>query len=303
MNEGDVFMNGHFSRRRMLQYSGLALASGMLAQVGRAEDQPRKVLFFTKSAGFEHSVIHREGNELGHAERILVEIGHKNGFDVTATKDGTVFDGDLDQYAAFVFYTTGDLTTEGNDKQPPMTAKGKQALLDAVHSGKGFVASHCGSDTFHSTGDQWKNQEKKDPYIEMLGGDFIIHGEQQEARMTVADPHFPGIEPAEEGFVMLEEWYSLKNFAPDLHVLLVNETEGMRGKDYDRPAYPATWARKHGKGRVFYTSMGHREDVWTNPIFQSVLMGGLRWATGVVDADVTPNVDRVTPHASKLQNS
>jgi type 1 glutamine amidotransferase len=296
-------MNGHFSRRKMLQYSGLALASGMLTQPGHAAAElPRKILFFTKSAGFEHSVIHREGNELRHAERILIELGREHGFDVTATKDGTIFDGDLDEYRAFVFYTTGDLTTEGNDKQPPMSAKGKQALLDAVHAGKGFVASHCGSDTFHSAGDAWENQEKKDPYIEMLGGEFISHGEQQEARMAVADPHFPGIEPAEEGFVLLEEWYSLKNFAPDLHVLLVNETAGMRGKDYNRPAFPATWARKHGKGRVFYTSMGHREDVWTHKTFQSVLLGGLRWAAGVVDADVTPNIDRVTPHASMLQN-
>jgi len=295
-------MSTHISRRRALQVGGIALASGMFARVGRAADKPAKVLFFTKSAGFEHSVIHREGDSLGHAEKILTDLGGANGFDITATKDGTVFDGDLEQYAAFVFYTTGDLTTEGNDKQPPISKKGKQALLDAVHAGKGFVASHCGSDTFHSEGDAWQNQEKKDPYIEMLGGEFIVHGEQQEAKMTVVDRHFPGAGPAEESFSLLEEWYSLKNFAPDLHVILVNETEGMHGEPYDRPAYPATWARKHGKGRVFYTSMGHREDVWTNPIFQSLLLGGLNWAAGVVDAEVPPNIDKVTPHASKLRN-
>ena len=47
----------------------------------------------------------------------------------------------------------------------------------------------------------------------------------------------------------------------------------MKGEDYQRPNFPATWARMHGKGRVFYTSMGHREDVWTNPIFQNLLAG------------------------------
>ncbi len=57
---------------------------------------------------------------------------------------------------------------------------------------------------------------------------------------------------------------------------LVQETNGMKDADYDRPPYPATWARKHGEGRVFYTSMGHREDVWTNPIFESILIGGLK---------------------------
>ena len=47
----------------------------------------------------------------------------------------------------------------------------------------------------------------------------------------------------------------------------------MEGPSYKRPPYPSTWARMHGKGRVFYTSMGHREDVWTSPEFQAVLIG------------------------------
>ena len=64
---------------------------------------------------------------------------------------------------------------------------------------------------------------------------------------------------------------------------------------YDRPAFPATWAREYGKGRVFYTSMGHREEVWLNPIFQSILLGGLSWAFGNVQADITPNIEKVAP--------
>jgi type 1 glutamine amidotransferase len=56
----------------------------------------------------------------------------------------------------------------------------------------------------------------------------------------------------------------------------------------------------HGKGRVFYTSMGHREDVWTNPLYQTLLMGGLNWALGRVDADITPNLAQVTPEAMVL---
>ena len=71
----------------------------------------------------------------------------------------------------------------------------------------------------------------------------------------------------------------------------------MEGSMYQRPPYPATWARKHGKGRVFYTSMGHREDVWTNPIFQDILTGGVSWAVGNVEADVTPNFGTAAPGA------
>lgn len=52
-----------------------------------------------------------------------------------------------------------------------------------------------------------------------------------------------------------------------------------------------------GKGRGFYTSMGHRDDVWASPIFQDVLTGGIRFALGEAKADVTPNARKVTPEA------
>src|SRR6185436_14976303 len=120
--------------------------------------------FFNKSAGFQHSVVTRKGDELSHAERVLVDLGKENGFDVEPTKDGRVFDRDLSGYSAFVFYTTGDLTKEGTDKTRPMSERGKQALLDAVASGKGFVGSHCASDTFHTPGNAFETQAKKDPY-------------------------------------------------------------------------------------------------------------------------------------------
>jgi len=118
--------------------------------------------------------------------------------------------------------------------------------------------------------------------------------------MVVADSNFPGTKDLGSSFTINDEWYSLKNLADDMHVVLVQDTQGMEGRDYQRPAYPATWARRHHDGRVFYTSMGHREDVWTSPVFQQVLLGGLRWTTGDVQADVTPNMESVTPGAKVL---
>jgi type 1 glutamine amidotransferase len=56
----------------------------------------------------------------------------------------------------------------------------------------------------------------------------------------------------------------------------------------------------HGKGRVFYTSMGHFEDVWENPRYQGLLIGALNWATGKVEASVEPNVTKVTPGYMKI---
>ncbi len=289
------------TRRRFIQATGAGMAGAALVPpAGGANLRKKKVLFLTKSSGYEHSAIRRDEGALSHAEHVLIELGKKYGFDVEATKDASIFNGDLEPYAAFAFYTTGDLTTAGNDKNLPMSPSGKQALLDAVHAGKGFIGFHCASDTFHSAGNANENQDQKDPYIEMLGGEFITHGRQQPARMRVVDNAFPGMQTLQHGFTMNEEWYSLKNFAPDLHVLLVIETVGLDGRGYRRPPYPATWVRHHGQGRVFYTAMGHREDVWTNPAFQSITVGGIRWALGEVTADTPANIGQVTPAASQL---
>jgi len=115
----------------------------------------------------------------------------------------------------------------------------------------------------------------------------------------VIDSSFPGAKGLSD-FELHEEWYALKNFARDLHVILAQDNEGMKGPMYQRKNFPATWARKHHKGRVFYTSMGHREDVWENAMFQTLLLGGLAWAVGNVDADVTPNFQKATPEAKYL---
>jgi type 1 glutamine amidotransferase len=289
--------------------AGLALGSLSRFPLGWAvgADSPRRhVLVYTRSRGYEHDVVKRKNGEPSLVDRVMTELGKKHDFEVTCTKDGQVFlPENIGKFDAFLFETTEDLTQEGGDGQRPMPPEGKQALLKAVAGGKGFVGCHCASDTFHSKGPRDKNQAPadRDPYIAMLGGEFISHGDQQKARMHVVDNHFPGAQDLKD-FELLEEWYSLKNYAPDLHVILVQETEGMqKAKNnwmYDRPDFPATWARRHEKGRVFYTSMGHRDDVWQNPHFQELLLGGLSWAVGNVEADVTPNLEKVAAKANEL---
>jgi type 1 glutamine amidotransferase len=100
---------------------------------------------------------------------------------------------------------------------------------------------------------------------------------------------------------MMEEWYAMEKFAPDLHVILLQQTKGMKDACYERPPFPATWARMHERGRVFYTSFGHRDDVWNHPAVQSILLGGIAWTMGNVDADVTPNLAKVAPQANQLK--
>lgn len=283
---------------RCLALATLA-AAPVLSALG-ADSKPLHVLFFNKSSGFEHSVIKLKEDGSTYAGGILKGLAAKNNLEITETKDGTIFTSpDLKKFDVFLFYTTGDLTKDNKDGKG-MGAEGKTALLDAIKGGKGLIALHCGSDTFHGGGARKPNSEdneKVDPYIAMLGGEFITHGSQQPAKIVVVDPKFPGFESAGADFSFPEEWYALKNFAPDLHVIAVQDGADMKGNMYQRPPFPETWARKEGKGRVFYSSMGHREDVWTNPIFQNALVGALNWTGGRVEADVTPNVGKVAPHA------
>jgi type 1 glutamine amidotransferase len=292
----------NLNRREVLFTAGAALlGAGALNRLHAAQGGTKRVLFYTKSSGFEHSVIKRNGDQLGLAERILTDVGKQNGFEVVASKDGRLFDPDkVGQWDAFAFQTTGVLTEMGQHKDGyPMSEDGKKAFLDAIRAGKGYIGMHCASDTFH------RKDGTVDPYIEMLGGEFIIHGPvQDEGTIIVADPDFPGVKAfGTESFKIKDEWYTQKNLADDLHVILVQKTEGLTGPMYRRPNYPQTWARMHGKGRVFYTSMGHREDVWENPKYQGLLMAALGFVTGKIDPNIEPNVSKVTPGYKQLASA
>jgi uncharacterized protein len=203
------------ARRRALALLSAGTFVSTALRRGRAaadkDDTMPKILFFSKSSGYEHGVVKRIGEGLSLSEAILTEVGRMNGFDVIATKDGRVFDGDLAQYNAFFFFTTGNLTEVGTDGSPAMSVRGKEALLTAIRDGKGFLGVHSASDTFHSQGGRFQTQNQLDPYIAMLGGEFLSHGSQQEARVKVADAKFPGLQGLSENFTAVEEWYSLKN--------------------------------------------------------------------------------------------
>ena len=330
-------MRNYLNRRDVLKLSAIGIG-GMLASpflTGRLCAQgvagpARKVLFFTKSAGFQHSVITRtSADKLSFAEQLLTDWGKDNGFEVTCSKDGTLFTPEnLKQYDVIAFCTTGDLTQDSDKygtkpgrngkrvpdkskllyREPGMGEAGKAAFLEAIHQGKGFVGFHCATDTFHSKGHvrgqanllrdiDAQGADDFDPYVKMIGGEFVVHGQQQKALLKTIDPKWPAAGAFNDGR-FVEEWYSLKNFAGDLHVILAQDCTGMSGPMYQRGAFPETWARLHGQGRVFYTSMGHREDVWQKPAFQALVLGALNWAGRRIDADVTPNLATATPDAN-----
>ncbi len=274
---------------------------------------PLRVLYFTKSSGFEHSVIRQDNGNPSYSEKVLAKLGAREDIVFTTSKDGSLFSPEyLAQFDVLLFYTSGDLTTTGTDRHPGITVQGLHALFDFVANGGGFVGLHACADTFHTHERGGGNNPRRlqryrsnganaDPYVRMLGGEFIRHGPQQVATATITDRKFPGFDGHGNELKVMEEWYTLKDFMPDLRVLLVMQTAGMEGGDYARPPFPLAWARPHGQGRVAYNAMGHREDVWDSAYFQSMLAGMLKWAGKRVDADVTPNLAEAAPQHATIQ--
>jgi type 1 glutamine amidotransferase len=224
-------------------------------------DSRRQVLYFTLSAGFKHDV-------LPESERILRELGERSGrFAVTVSQDPTVLNArELTKYDALVFYTTGEL---------PIDAQQKQDLLDFVEGGKGFVGVHSASDTFY----EWP------AYGRMLGGYFDKHPWHQAVTVEVEDGAHPATRHLGRSFEITDEIYQFKNWSrDDLHVLLRLDPDSV---DLDLPDVHRTdrdfalaWTRQQGRGRVFYTALGHRSEVWNDPRFQRLLVGGLLWSMG-----------------------
>ena len=292
-------------RRTFLQ--NIAAAGACLSLPPRLlPAQTKSLLVFTKSSGFEHQVVKRRGDNLSIAETVITELGKKNGFAVTCSKDGRIFDSkDFHAHQAVFFFTTGDLTQSATDKNPPMSPAGKQTLLTSIEQGLGFVGCHAASDTFHTQPDPQDLSNRyiahgaqSDPYLRMLGGEFIIHGRDprlQTANIIINDPSFPGLEGVQSPVSFNEEWYSLKDFATDIHVIGTVDTSMLKNECYQRRPYPVIWARMNGKGRVFFVAMGDRPENWQNDFFRNLLAGGIRWSLGEAKADLSQNLLTAAP--------
>ncbi len=243
----------------------LSLLLTACAATARTRDDsanaPRKVLYFTLSAGFKHDV-------LPESERILRELGRRSGrFEVTVSQDPAMLSArELAKYDALVFYTTGEL---------PIDARQKQDLLDFVEGGKGFVGVHSATDTFY----QWP------AYGRMLGGYFDKHPWHEEVTVKVEDREHPATRHLGERFDITDEIYQFKDWSrDDVHVLLSLDPDSV---DLTLPDVHRTdrdfalaWTRQQGQGRVFYTALGHRSEVWNDPRFQRLLVGGVLWSMG-----------------------
>ncbi len=239
----------------------LALAAQGPAALPPAPDRPR-VLFLTHSAGFQHDVVKRAQRAvLAHAERCFEELAGPI-LEVEATQDCAALRADnLGRYQALMFYTTGELPISDDDKA---------ALLQFVRDGGGFVGIHCATDTFYEF----------PGFGEMLGGYFDGHPWHQAVRLEVEDRAHPTTFHLGPHLDITDEIYQFRNWSRDrVHVLLRLTDHGTdlgKGKRPDKD-HALSWCHDYGKGRVFYTALGHRPEVWRDARFATHLLAGVRW--------------------------
>jgi type 1 glutamine amidotransferase len=271
---------------------------------------PKKLLVVTTTTGFRHSSIPT-------AERILEQLGRDSGeftVDFVHQPPGKPADlkpgatdeekaahqaaeakwdeslkaalqklspDSLKNYDGVVFAsTTGDLPIPD-----------QQGFLDWIKAGHAFIGIHAASDTFH----HWPG------YIDMLGGEFKHHGRQVSVDCLNQDPQNPATAMLPATWtISQEEIYQFQNYDPaKVHDLLILDKHP---EDNSPGHFAVSWCKNYGAGRVFFTSLGHREDIWDpspdlkdrknspeiSKAYQAHVLGGIEWALGLKGAPVTP---------------
>ena len=266
---------------------------------------PKRALVVTTTTGFRHSSIPT-------AERVIGELAQSSGaftVDYARVEPSDVqfkgADGKPDKdkvtaaikavlaekmspaalakYDAVIFAsTTGDLPLPD-----------AQAFLDWIKAGHAFIGLHAATDTFPSF----------HPYDEMTGAHFLRHGPQVQVEAINQDPACAACKHLGKTWTVFDEIYQMKDFDGtkvhrllSLDQLLLND-EDIKNNKPTPGDYPVAWCKNFGKGRVFYTSLGHREDVWdpawqdkggtrkNSPEvakqYQQHILGGIRWALGL----------------------
>ena len=259
-----------------------ALAAG--AQV---QPPKKKLLAIGMVKGFEHdSVSHALAtiHKLGRQTELWDTYIRTDNELITKAKLGNNAK-NLDYFDAILFYTTGDLGL--SDQQ-------KQDLLSFVRDdGKGFLATHTGTDTYFN----WPE------YGELVGGYFDEHPwGQVHCKIRVEDRNFPATAHLPADFPFFDEIYQLKApYSRDkVHVLMSIDPASV---DLKNPKvhrtdgdFPVTWVKNYGKGRVFSSTLGHRDEVWDNPDIQKMWIEGIKWALRMTEGDATPRPKPGTDH-------
>ncbi|HEV3385717.1 MAG TPA: ThuA domain-containing protein [Gemmata sp.] len=264
----------------------------------KAEKKTKKLLLVTDSGGFVH-------DSVGLSEEILKKLGPENGFEVTCwryTRDTN--DPGFQKYCEQFRKTTGvPVSTENCGRVNKETLKNfdcvhffttgnpltKDELADLenwVKEGGAFTGTHCATDTLYGTS-----------YGALVGGYFDGHPWHQKIKIKVEDSKHAAGTGFKDGDEITDEIYQFKDSPysrEKLHIILSVDNSSIdvgKGKRPDMD-YAISWCQEFGKGRTFYTSLGHRKDVWKDERFQKHLIGGINWAMKDAEGSATPSVKK-----------
>lgn len=226
------------------------------------------VLVFSKTLMYRHTSI-------TNGIAAIQKLGMENGFFVEATEDASGFTAaNLARYKAVIFLSTsGDIL---NDAQ-------QTAFQEFIERGGGLVGIHAAvaGDVATEGGWPW--------YGEALCARFTNHSAIVEAAIDVEDARNASTVALPQRWVRKDEWYNfITSPRGKVRVLAsLDETTykgGTMGDDH-----PVVWGKQIGRGRVWYTALGHTEASFTEPLFLQHLLGGIQVAAGARSADFQPN--------------
>jgi uncharacterized protein len=228
------------------------------------------VLVFSKTTGYRHS------EAIDAAKPMFKALAQKNNWFLYETEEGGVFNPEqLAKFKAVVFNnSTGEVI---NDEQ-------KRALESYVENGGGLIGIHGAGDDSH----HWDWYEKN-----LLGSKFSHHPIKNQLQMTkvslkpLADSTLWQQLPATWSHI--DEWYvffnnPLKNGFTGLYTLdgETIDTDGnilfVKSKNFGMgKEHPVAWFKQMGKGRTFYTSMGHTGQTFQEPTIVLMIENVVKW--------------------------
>jgi cytochrome c len=230
-----------------------------------SEKKETRVLVFSKTAGFRHQSI-----EEGIAA--IQKLGQQHGFLVDTTEDASNFtEENLQRYQAVIFLnTTGDV----------LNGEQQNDFERFVQAGGGFVGVHAAADTEY--GWPW--------YGKLVGAYFESHPNGPNVRkgvFQVVDKGHPATDSLPERWEREDEFYNFKKISPDIKVLVkIDEKSYQGGTNGDN--HPMSWYQEFDGGRAFYTSLGHTDESFSEPLYLKHLWGGISYVLG---GDTPRNLD------------
>jgi type 1 glutamine amidotransferase len=230
----------------------------------------KHVLVIGQTKGFEH-------DSVSAAMATIYDMGKESGlWDTTMRTDTELLTKkdlknnakNLNYFDVLIFAsTTGELDMDAGQKE--------DMLSFIKEDGKGFVGIHAALDTNYN----WPE------YGEMIGGWFDQHPWMTfNAPIVNEDPNFPAVRHFPAAFVKYDEIYQPKAWSRDkVNVLLsldptklnYDNNPRIHRADHD---FPVAWSKLYGKGRVFYSTLGHTEDAWQDPDVRKMYFEAIKWA-------------------------